>query len=130
MKKSIAELRHALDLVDPSLPHLRQQRSELIGQARALVDRASNQDRDFTDVERQEYRRLMGADETGTRDGVIGKLSLVVKAQEALENTNLKKNSAAVLRSAGLMMKRSELEKLSARARMAWFRAGGKLVDG
>ena len=109
----------------------RQERAAKIAQARALVDKADGENRDFTPEERTAYDALMG------EKGEIGKLSTTIQEREALEKLELENElpTREAVKPEGKtadktkIMKRSDFDKLDAAAKMAWTKAGGTLED-
>lgn len=110
----------------------RQERAAKIAQARALVDAADGENRDFTPEERTAYDALMG------EQGEIGKLTKVIgerEALETLERENAEKLSAPVKPDGKKddqkkVMKRAEFDAMSdAKAKAEFVRTGGVVED-
>jgi hypothetical protein len=107
----------------------RQERAAKIAQARALVDKADGESRDFSAEERTAYDALMG------EKGEIGKLTTTIQEREALEALELE--NAQSIREAvkpegktnPKIMKRSEFEKLEASEQAAFMKNDGKLEE-
>jgi hypothetical protein len=109
----------------------RQERAAKIAQARALVDKADGENRDFSDDERTQYVALMGED---NQSGEIGKLAKTIQDREALE-----KKEAELLEPLNQpvkpdgkntkLMKRSEFDALDQMDRAAFIKDGGTVED-
>jgi hypothetical protein len=110
----------------------RQERAAKIAQARALVDKADGENRDFTDEERQQYVALMGAD---NKSGEIAQLAQTIQAREELEKmeTELREPVSPAFKPDGKtqpkLMKRSEFDALDQMDRAAYIKDGGTVED-
>jgi hypothetical protein len=110
----------------------RQERAAKIAQARALVDLADGENRDFTDEERTQYIALMGED---NRSGEIGKLTKVITDREVLETLelDLTRPTDPAIKPDGnknpKSMKRSEFDAMEQLNRAAFIKAGGTVED-
>jgi hypothetical protein len=110
----------------------RQERAAKIAQARALVDKADGENRDFTDEERTQYIALMGED---NRSGEIGKLTKVITDREVLETLerDLSDPTTPAIKPDGSknpkLVKRSEFDALDQQDRAAFIKAGGTVED-
>jgi hypothetical protein len=111
---------------------LRQKRAGFIAQARALVDRADGENRDFSDPERRQFVALMGEDNCS---GQIGKLAQDIKNHDALEvlEQELAEPTTLAIKPDGnnnpKLMKRSEFDALEPKAKMEFSKAGGTVED-
>ncbi len=120
------------------LRELLKKRSELVGRAQALVEKADSENRDLTEEERAEFARLLGE---GDAIGEVGALDVQIERIEG-ERTRLR---AAVEKKftsgtepvkpdgksndANKAMKRAEFDKLDPNTQLAYIKAGGKLED-
>ncbi|MGA2504204.1 MAG: hypothetical protein ABSG01_08960 [Anaerolineales bacterium] len=110
----------------------RQKRAAKIAEARALVDKADGENRDFSVEERTQYVALMGED---NQSGEIGKLAKTIQEREALEKLEkeLPEPTSPALRPEGKknpkLMKRSEFDALDAQDRAKYMHEGGALED-
>jgi len=114
---------------------LRQKRAAKIAQARALVNKASGENRDFNDEEHKEWIHLMGDDETGTQGGEICALTKVIQNHEALETleAELHEPTSPAIKPDGKknlrVIKRSEFDALEPQPKSEFLKAGGTVED-
>lgn len=111
------------------------ERAALLAHATQLVETADQENRDFTEAEREEYQALLGKDETDT--GTIGALDakieqmqgerekLRVAAERNFSVTKVEKPEPGKVNS----LKMAEFRKLDPNAQMAFLKGGGKLED-
>jgi hypothetical protein len=111
------------------------ERAQLIKRARELADLADKEGRAFTDEERAEYDTIMGAGET---PGKVDTLKNEIEGElEARNKLNEAEKSLAELAAEpekpdggkpANQLSRAEFNKLSAKEKSAFSKAGGKLI--
>lgn len=123
---------------DTNIMNLREkmaERATLIKRARELADLADKEGRAFTDEEKTEYDAIMGAGETkGKVDQLADEIQQEITTRNKLNEAekSLAQLAAEPEKPDGEkpanQMTRTEFDKLSAREKTAFSKAGGKLV--
>lgn len=112
------------------------QREALVARAQELVDIADKENRDMTDEERAEFNEIMGVGEDGGKiaalDAQIEKIQgerekLRAAAEKKFADSKAEKPSDS--NTGDKVMKLADFNKLSPEGRLAFSKAGGKLVD-
>lgn len=115
---------------------LLKERSEMVARAQALVDTADSENRDLTDEERSEFVQLLGAGESAGEVGALDvKIEQVLDERAKLREAMAKKFDAAEPEkpaagaAAPKVLKLAEFNQLDPKARLAFIKAGGTLID-